>query len=768
MIRAESRSLFLAALALVVVTTAAYFNSFSVPFLFDDLPSIVANPTIRRFADALHPPPNGATVAGRPLLNFSFALNYAIGGTRVTSYHVFNLAIHVLAALTLFGVVRRTLLLPLFHDRFTPGATRLALSVALLWSVHPLQTESVTFLSQRAESLAALFYLLTLYAFLRSATCHPMDDKPGWAAEGKWAVFAWTSALAGMATKETVVTAPLLVLLYDRTFLAGTFRDAWRLRGRRHLALASTWLLLLAFVANHRADRGGTAGFDAGITWWQYGLTQCGAILHYARVALWPHPLIFDYGFPLAHGFAGTVLPLAGLLLLIGAVLLALRRRPVLGFLGCWFLVILAPSSSIVPIASQTIAEHRVYLPLAALTCGLVLWLHALVPRWTTLATSSLVLACAAVTFSRNTDYRTPLALWTDTVAKRPSNPRAHFNLGLLLESAGDKAGAESHYRAAVQLDTRNLEVHLALGELLLGQGKSAEARAAFEDAITRAPGSARAQFGLANVLAQSGDTAAAIAGYRHALELDPGYAPAHANLGTALLLTGRADEAVQPYEAAVRIDPSAPAHTHLANALAQTGKPAAAIAEYETALRLNPNLADAHYNLGELLVTERRGAEAVPHFEKVLQLEPANPAVQQKLAALRGEAPPALPPGGATAISADDHYHLANRLASQRPAEAIAHYREALRLNPGHAAAHTDLGKLLAESDRIPEATSHFEAAVRLSPANAAAHANLGNAYFYLNRVAEARAHYLEALRLDPNNSVAREMLPQLPVEKK
>ena len=206
MIRAESRSLFLAALALVVVTTAAYFNSFSVPFLFDDLPSIVANPTIRRFADALHPPPNGATVAGRPLLNLSFALNYAIGGTRVTSYHVFNLAIHVLAALTLFGVVRRTVLLPLFHDRFTPGATGLALSVALLWSIHPLQTESVTFLSQRAESLAALFYLLTLYAFLRSANCHPMDDKPSWAAEGKWAILAWTSALAGMASRPDTGT----------------------------------------------------------------------------------------------------------------------------------------------------------------------------------------------------------------------------------------------------------------------------------------------------------------------------------------------------------------------------------------------------------------------------------------------------------------------------------------------------------------------------------------------------------------------------------
>lgn len=755
MIRAETRPTFLAALALVVVTTAAYFNSFAVPFVFDDLPSIVANPTLRSFADALHPPPNGATVAGRPLLNLTFALNHALGGTDVTSYHVFNLTIHLLAALTLFGVVRRTLLLPVFSVRFEASATLLAFWCALLWSVHPLQTESVTFLSQRAESLAALFYLVTLYAFIRSTAAN---------ASLGWAWLSFFSCLCGMATKETVVTAPLLVFLYDRTFLAGTFRNAWQQHRGRHLALASTWVLLLALLINTSASRGGTAGFTSGTTWWDYMLTQCGAVFHYLRLSLWPQPLIFDYGFSLAHGFTATFLPLAAILVIVSATFVALRRRPMLGFLAAAFFLILAPSSSVVPISSQTIAEHRVYLPLAALVVGFVIWLHTALPRGAAFVCGLLALAGAAATFARNADYHTPLTLWKDTVAKRPTNPRAHFNLGLFLDSAGDKPGAEASYRAAIQLDPRNPDVHLALGELLLTRGNLPEARIAFIDALTRAPNSIRAHFGLANLLAQSGDTSGAIASYQRALQLDPDYAPAHTNLGTALMITGRSSDALRPYEAAVRLAPSAASHTHLANALAQSGQPAAAIAQYETALRLDPNFADAHNNFGELLVNEGRTREAIPHFEKVFQLEPSNSAIQQRLAAYWASQATS---AGQYALSVEDHYRLATQLTAQRPAEAIAHFREALRLNPNYAPAHTDLGKLLAESDRIPEATPHFEAAVRLSPTSAAAHANLGNVYFYLNRIADARRHYLEALRLEPTNDVAREMLPQLPGSK-
>ena len=133
---------------------AAYHNTFHVPFLLDDFDAIGKNRTIRSFATAFFPPTNsGATVSGRPLLNFSLAINYHLGGTAVFGYHLGNILIHVLAGLTLFGVIRRTLKLPGLQDRFGAHATPLAWFAALLWAVHPLQTESVTYIIQRAESL---------------------------------------------------------------------------------------------------------------------------------------------------------------------------------------------------------------------------------------------------------------------------------------------------------------------------------------------------------------------------------------------------------------------------------------------------------------------------------------------------------------------------------------------------------------------------------------------------------------------------------------
>ncbi|MCE0497832.1 MAG: hypothetical protein LV481_07805, partial [Methylacidiphilales bacterium] len=167
-------------LILVLAALGAYANSFSGPFLFDDLSAIRGNPGIRHLWPPWAPllPPGELTVGGRPILNLSFALNYAVSGFNVWSYHALNLLIHILAGLILLGVVRRTLLQPVLREKFGADAWPLALAVALLWTLHPLQTEAVTYLSQRAESLMGLFYLLTLYAFIR--TIGPSSDRGDW------------------------------------------------------------------------------------------------------------------------------------------------------------------------------------------------------------------------------------------------------------------------------------------------------------------------------------------------------------------------------------------------------------------------------------------------------------------------------------------------------------------------------------------------------------------------------------------------------------
>src|SRR5213593_4902772 len=355
---------FVAAALLTAAALAAWANSFRGPFILDDLPAIVENATIRTLAlpIVLTPPRSGQPAGGRPLVNFSFALNWAVGGADVRGYHVLNLAIHVLAALALFGVARRTLRSRPLAAKFAADATPLAFAMAALWMLHPLQTESVTYIAQRAESLAGLCLLLTLYASIRGA------ESP---TPTRWHALAVVTCLLGVATKEVMYAAPLLVLLHDRTFFAGTFREALRRRPWFYAGLAATWLLL-GWLVEQTGNRGATAGFDLGITPWRYLLTQCAAIVHYLRLAFWPAPLVLDYGVATTNSLA-EVWTQAGLLfVLFGATLIALAWRPPWGFLGAWFFLLLAPTSSVLPLATQTVAEHRMYLSLAAIIAAIV------------------------------------------------------------------------------------------------------------------------------------------------------------------------------------------------------------------------------------------------------------------------------------------------------------------------------------------------------------------------------------------------------------
>jgi tetratricopeptide (TPR) repeat protein len=627
---------------------AVYSNSLSVPFTFDDPGAIVDNATIRQLWPPWQAltPPGGLTVAGRPVLNFSFALDYARGGTAVGGYHATNLVIHLLAVLALFGIVRRTLrCVPcrslLAGDsssgsraRSLPQANAVALAVALLWAVHPLQTESVTYLSQRAESLMGLFYLLTLYCFIRGVAA---------ARPHLWHGCAILTCLLGMATKEVMVSAPLIVLLYDRTFVSGSFREAWIRRRRLYLGLAATWILLAWLVAGE-AGRGGTAGFGAGVSWPAYALTQCRAIPHYLRLAFWPHPLVLDYGTEVVH-HAAAAAPFALLLALLAVgTLLALWRRPALGFAGAWFFAILAPTSSVVPVATQTIAEHRMYLPLAAVIALAVCGLHALMrrPGLTLVFTFALALPLGWLTVQRNADYRSALALWSDTVARCPDNARTHCNLGFALFEAGQLPEAIAHYQRALQLQPDYAEAHNNLGNALAAAGRPAEAAAQFREAQRLGFDPAEVHFNLANALAQSGQVGESLPEYQAALRQKPDLAAAHNNLGTALVRVQRIPEAAAEFQTALRLEPdNAQAHGNLGNALVELGRLPEAIAQYEEAVRLVPDSVENHFNLGNALARSGRWSEAAAQFEKTLELRPDFAPAQTMLARLRSMGTP-------------------------------------------------------------------------------------------------------------------------------
>jgi tetratricopeptide (TPR) repeat protein len=658
---------------LATLCAAAYANTFRAPFLFDDFFTIVNNPSIRRLWpvwDALSPPHGiGMTVEGRPVVNFTLSINYALGGVTPWGYHVVNLAIHILAGLTVFGIVRRTLRQPVLRERFGAAANELALATAVLWTVHPLQTESVTYLSQRAESLMGLFYLLTFYCFIRGTASR---------SAGRWFTLCIVACLLGMATKEVMVSAPLMVLLYDRTFASGSFREAWRRRRSLYLALGGTWILLGYLVAT-AGGRGGTAGFGVKPLWWQYALTQTCAITHYLWLSVWPHPLVFDYGTEVVTD-AGQVAPCAVTvaLLAIGTAI-SLWRWPVVGFVGCWFFAILAPSSSILPVATQTMAEHRMYLPLLAIiavTLGAAsrfcrrVWPRSDARIWLETAIAlALALALGVTTFQRNAQYQTAHSIWADVVAKRPHNVRGETNLALALVDEGKPTEAIPHFLVALRLDPNEPIIRNDYASALLDIGRVDEAIAQLQETLRRSPDYAPARKTLGLVTQHR--FRAELEHSQAALAAHPDDPAAHVSFAQLLADMGRRDEAISHYQQALRLDPSnATAHYNLANLLAEYGRNDDALSHYSAAARLAPNDPRIQINLGNLFLKQAHWDQAIAAYADALQVDP-------------------------NAFEA--HNNIAIAFANRGDlAQATAHFREAARLSPQQPEIHSELAEIL------------------------------------------------------------------------
>ena len=286
-------------LLIVLAGILVYFNSLTAPFIFDDDVSIVTNAAIRA-PDRVLSQDRDTPLAGRPVVGMTFALNFMASELDARAYRVTNIAIHVACALLLFALVGHTLMLPRLHDRFGNAAPDLAFAAALLWVVHPLATDAVTYITQRTESLMALFYLLTLYASLRANHSKHLVA---------WQAIAFAACASGMASKESMATAPLMVVLFDRIFLFDSLREGFKAKWRFYLALALTWWILAYLTAP--GPRSNSAGLSSGADVWVYLLNQSAMISRYLRLVFWPSDLVINYGPPLPYSLR-DVLPVRG------------------------------------------------------------------------------------------------------------------------------------------------------------------------------------------------------------------------------------------------------------------------------------------------------------------------------------------------------------------------------------------------------------------------------------------------------------------------
>ena len=620
---------------IVLLTAAgvvAFATSLGTPFFLDDAGAIERNPYITALtplARVLSAPPQ-TSVSGRPLVSVSLAVNYALGGLRPTGYHVWNLAVHIVAGWLVWAVVRRTLRSRRLPDGLAASADGLALATALLWLVHPLHTELIAYVITRTESMMAVAWLLTLYATIRAI------EAPG---QRRWPLLAVAACIAGATIKESIVTAPLMALLYDVVFGAGSLREAWRQRGGLYAGLLLSWGVLAAL--HWDTPRSSSAGFDAGLSSWDYLLTQAPMILGYLRLAVWPWPLVADYGVTEPTTLAAVWPSMAVLTgLAVGTLSLWRWNRP-LAFLATWFFATLAPASSVVPIVTEVGAERRMYLPLVALVVLAVLGARAAIRRWlppprqglASAAVTAVVGAALAVTSAvRGLDYRDPLHLWQDVIAVRPHG-RAYHNLGIVLAARGQNGEALAAYRTAAETLP---EARYSLGYALATAGDDRGAVVELREFLARRPQDANAPLAtnmLGMLLAKQGAVPEAIEAFERTLSMRPrdgdarrGLADAYTALGAAQSAGGRLAEASDAFARAAAMAPEAPgAQLNLGTSLMQQGRRTEAEQAFRRGLALAPTHAGLRIALGAALATRGDFAGAAAEFQGVLALDPGN-----------------------------------------------------------------------------------------------------------------------------------------------
>ncbi len=695
------RSLLLLVLSLVVV--AAYRNAMTAPFLFDDFDAIVKNNSIQNvwpLSQSLWASKDAPT-AGRPVVNLSFALNYAAGALNVGGYHLVNVAIHCLNAWLLLSLSYRTLTNLRWHQNQPKLVWGVSATIAALWALHPMQTESVTYITQRTELAMAFFLLLTLYAALRA-----------WEATDRtwrivWQSIAVVSCTLGMASKEVMVVAPVLVVFYDLTMYRCSIVTLLKRRWALYLGLAATWGVLAALMATN--PRGSTIGFGHEMKSYDYLTTQFWAITHYLWLVVWPAKLCADYGAFVVTDI-GTWLPCLGLLIALAvATLWAWFCCRSLAFLGGWFFLILAPTSSFVPIISEPIAERRMYLPLAAVVVLFVLgaiaciqrlpWAYAALKSNSTISRIALAIPAIALsavyawgTYARNAVYQSELVFWTDVTQKRPDNSRGISNLGLTYAKAKKFDLAKSSFERAIELAPTNADAHFNLGVWYSDQGFASEAIPYYQQAIQLRPTMSYARCNLGKCYTEQGRFSEAMDQFNQALASTPALAKAFYGRGLLHFVQKRLDEATQDLIAAIDADPSVPIqYFQLGNVYLAQKRFTHAAEKYRSAIRLDPNLAGAHLNLGAALARSGEYEEAIPSIEKAIALEPKN---------------------------IDAFHNLGHcNVSLGRTDKAIEAYRQCVAIQPNDAQAWYRLGKIYLSTENLLEARQCFQRVLEIDP---------------------------------------------------
>ena len=705
-----------------------YSNALEASFYFDDIPTIKDNVNIRVTRLTEIGNAGFKSSSTRPIAFISFALNYYFHQYNPKSYHVVNIIIHILTGILLYLFIKTTLSIPISKSSNTliPPSIKpasIAFFTALIWLVNPLHIQSVTYIVQRMNSMASMFFILSLLLYAKGRMIkhlqltdlqHDKSSKldtntlaikrktafsfqlliPGLYFSG--AFLSWTLALG---CKQTTATLPFFIFLYDWYFFQDLSKD-WLKRQLKYLLVVCVLFGFIAFLYlgfSPLEKITSIAGYaNKEFTFAERVLTQPRVVLYYLSLLFFPHPsrLNLDYDFPLSHSLIDPVTTLLSLCIIFGFIGLAVytaKKERLLSFCILWFFGNLVIESSVIPLA--IIFEHRTYLP-SMLVCLLAVALgHRYIKyKWAGVALVCIVAAVFSLwTYQRNSIWSDPVSLWSDCVVKSPQKARPHNYLGLALDQQGRTEEAIQHYLQALRIKPDFEMAHNNLGVALDKQGRTEEA----------------------------------VSHYLKALQINPDYVNVYNNLGNALLKQSKAAEAVKHFNKALRLNPKfVIAYNSLSVALIRMGKPYEAIDHLQKALQIYPNHAVTHANLGGAFISIGRIDEAIVHCRKALQIKPDLPKA---------------------------HMNLGIALANTgKNEDAIAHLRKALQIDPNNVEAQDNLNIILATLKEIDEEIKKTKNALMLNPEEPILYYDLGNLYKMKGKFDQAITHYQKAIALN------------------
>lgn len=610
---------------IILIGMLIYVNSLNVPFYLDDARNL-SNSALRMEKlsyDSILESLSGGIIQTRPVSNFSFSLNYLIDGYDVQGYHFVNIILHICSSFFLFLLLRATLFLPMNREKYGRFSS-LAFLTAVLWLVHPVATQSVTYIVQRMNSMAVMFYLLSMLLYVTGRRYqlitehHPQKLKA-------IALFLGSglAALLAIGSKEIAATLPIMILMYEWYFFQN-LSLTWLRRNLSWVVGAVVIICLLAFfyLNGHPLQalfNNDCPGRD--FTKFERVLTQFRVIVHYVSLLLYPHPsrLFLDYDFQLSRSLFDPVTTFISAGFLIGslmAAILLLRKERLLSFCLLWFFGNLVMESSV--ICLEIIFEHRTYLPSTFFILFITATLYRISNNNTVISLflAGVILLFCYWTVERNKVWQSPDFFWNECVVQYPYKARPHNNLGLALLQKEKLTEAEQQFTIAIELTSENASAHKKstphnnLGVVFLKTGRTAEATEEFKTATQINPKYYTAHNNLADIYEKQGKIHEAMTEYRKALEISPDNIKSNGGLGIILSQQSQPAEALPYLEKASHQKPiDIPTHLNLGEVLLQLGRKNEAITIFQQVLELDPNSKPARQHLTALLL----GRKAIP-----------------------------------------------------------------------------------------------------------------------------------------------------------